>query len=279
MKTVFKWLLWSLSALVVSIFLVLSVIHLATTPSNDRDWSLDQAVLPYGEISGDMVTIHNIRNFTYTSTKDYIPEYYDKTFDLSKIKNVYYIVEPFSGVPGSAHTFLSFEFEDEQFVAISVEIRKEKGESYHPLKGLFNQYEITYVIGDERDLIKLRTNYRKDLVYVYPAKTTKEKMQQLFVGMVRSATDLKDHPEFYNTLTNTCTTRIVHHVNTVTPDRVPFLNWRILLPEGSDRLAYDLGLIDTSLSFEETRKRYFINDRAQKYALDEDFSVKIREDE
>ena len=279
MKTVFKWLLWSLSALVVSIFLVLSVIHLATTPSNDRDWSLDQAVLPYGEISGDMVTIHNIRNFTYTSTKDYIPEYYDKTFDLSKIKNVYYIVEPFSGVPGSAHTFLSFEFEDEQFVAISVEIRKEKGESYHPLKGLFNQYEITYVIGDERDLIKLRTNYRKDLVYVYPAKTTKEKMQQLFVGMVRGATDLKDHPEFYNTLTNTCTTRIVHHVNTVTPDRVPFLNWRILLPEGSDRLAYDLGLIDTSLSFEETRKRYFINDRAQKYALDEDFSVKIREDE
>ena len=279
MKTVFKWLLWSLSALVVSIFLVLSVIHLATTPSNDRDWSLDQAVLPYGEISGDMVTIHNIRNFTYTSTKDYIPEYYDKTFDLSKIKNVYYIVEPFSGVPGSAHTFLSFEFEDEQFVAISVEIRKEKGESYHPLKGLFNQYEITYVIGDERDLIKLRTNYRKDLVYVYPAKTTKEKMQQLFVGMVRSATDLKDHPEFYNTLTNTCTTRIVHHVNTVTPDRVPFLNWRILLPEGSDRLAYDLGLIDTSLSFEETRKRYFVNDRAQKYALDEDFSVKIREDE
>src|SRR3989339_670964 len=269
MKTVFKWLLWSLSALVVSIFLVLSVIHLATTPSNDRDWSLDQAVLPYGEISGDMVTIHNIRNFTYTSTKDYIPEYYDKTFDLSKIKNVYYIVEPFSGVPGSAHTFLSFEFEDEQFVAISVEIRKEKGESYHPLKGLFNQYEITYVIGDERDLIKLRTNYRKDLVYVYPAKTTKEKMKQLFVGMVRSATDLKDHPEFYNTLTNTCTTRIVHHVNTVTPDRVLFLNWRILLPEGSDRLAYDLGLIDTSLSFEETRKRYFINDRAQKYALDE----------
>lgn len=223
------------------------------------------------------MTVHNIRNFTYTSTKDYTPGYYDAIFDVEKIKNAYYIVEPFSGIPGSAHTFLSFEFEGDRFVAISVEIRKEKGESFHPLKGLFNQYEIMYVIADERDAVKLRTKYRKDLVYVYPAKTTKEKMQKLFLDMVLRANHLKENPEFYNTITNTCTTSIVRHINAITPGRVPLLNWSVLFPENSDKLAYELGLIDTNLSFEETRKRYFINDRAQKYADDDNFSIKIRQ--
>ena len=198
--------------------------------------------------------------------------------DLNKIEKVWYVVEPFSGIPGSAHTFLSFEFENNQFVSISVEIRKEKGETYNPIKGLFNKYELMYVIADERDVIKLRSNYRKDLVYVYPAKTTKEKAQELFLDMVERANNLSQHPEFYNTITNTCTTNIVAHVNKITPDRVPFFNLRILLPANSDKLAYDLGLIDTDLSFEQARTRYFINDRAMKYADDPNFSIKIRQE-
>ncbi|MDO8572719.1 MAG: DUF4105 domain-containing protein [bacterium] len=277
MKKLFKWLLYLFLIFIASVALSLFVVHIAITPSNDREWAIDQSILPYADISDTLITIHNVRNFTYTSTQDYVPGYYDKTFDLNKIKNVYYVVEPFSGIPGSAHTFLSFEFEDDQFVAISIEIRKEKGESFHPVKGLFNQYELMYVIADERDVIKLRTNYRKDLVYVYPAKTTKEKMRKLFLDMVLRANYLKDNPEFYNTVTNTCTTGIVRHVNTITPNRIPFLNWRILFPESSDKLAYKLGLIDTDLSFEEARGRYFINDRAQKYADDESFSIKIRQ--
>jgi len=195
------------------------------------------------------------------------------------IRDVWYIVEPFSGIPCSAHTFLSFEFENDQFVSISVEIRKEKGETYDPIKGLFNKYELMYVIADERDVIKLRTNYRKDLVYVYPAKTTKEKTQTLFLDMIQRANSLRDNPEFYNTITNTCTTNIVSHINKITPDRVPFFNLRILLPANSDKLAYELGLIDTNLSFEDARTLYYINDRAMKYADDPDFSVKIRQEE
>ena len=279
MKNTFRWIrrtLYFLLFLFGAIVMALIITHFITKPSNDRNWASDQAVLAYAEINNNLISIHNIRNFSYRSTTDYTQNYYDKTFDLNKIKEVYYVVEPFSGIPGSAHTFLSFEFEGDQFVSISVEIRKEQGETYNPIKGIFNQYELMYVIADERDVIKLRTNYRKDLVYLYPAKTTKEKMQKLFLDMVERANYLKDNPEFYNTVTNTCTTNIVRHVNTVTPKRVPLLRLQVLLPEDSDKLAYKLGLIDTDLPFEKARERYFINDRAMKYSDASDFSTKIR---
>ena len=280
MKTFLKWLKRTIYLLMIFIALIAClfiVVHFSTTPSNNRNWNDDQNTLPYAEIKDNLISIHNIRNFSYTSTSNYSPNYYDKTFDLNKLKKVWYIVEPFSGIPGSAHTFLSFEFENDQFISISVEIRKEKGEAFHPIKGLFNKYELMYVIADEKDVIKLRSNYRKDLVYVYPVKTTEEKAQRLFLDMINRTNNLKDHPEFYNTVTNTCTTNIVKHVDKITPDRVPLFNLRILLPANSDKLAYDLGLIDTDLSFEATRERYFINDRAIKYSNDPDFSVKIRD--
>lgn len=279
MKAVIKWLkriLYFFLATVALITCIFVIVHFSTKASNNRDWNNDQNVLPYAEISNNLISIHNIRNFSYASTTSYTPNYYNKVFDLNGLKKVWYIVEPFSGIPGSAHTFLSFEFEEDQFVSISVEIRKEKGESYDPIKGLFNKYELMYVIADERDVIKLRSNYRKDLVYVYPVKTTLEKAKELFRDMIVRANNLKDHPEFYNTITNTCTTNIVNHVNKITPNKVPFFNLRILLPANSDKLAYELGLIDTDLPFDEARVKYFINDRAVKYANSPDFSVRIR---
>jgi len=257
---------------------VFSFVNLTTTPSNDRDWLTDQTILAHAEIQKDFVTIKNIRNFTYASTTSYTTNYYDKTFDLNKIKKVWYIVEPFSGIPGSAHTFLSFEFEDDEFVSISVEIRKEKGESFSPIRGLFNKYELIYVIADERDAIKLRSNYRKDSVYVYPVRTSKEKARELFLDMLERANELKENPEFYNTIVNNCTTNIAVHVNEIAPERIPLLNLRLVFPENSDKLAYELGLLDTDLTFEKARERYFINDRALMYADDLDFSIKIREE-
>ncbi len=274
----FHWLKYLL-VLILLFVAITSVILAVRHPSNDREWNDDQKILSYADIKGRSITIHNIRNFTYRSNSDYTPAYYDKNFDLDKFKKVWYIVEPFEGIPGSAHTFLSFEFEDNQFVSISVEIRKEKGETYNPIKGLFDKYELMYVIADERDVVKLRTNYRDDQVFVYPVKTTKEKGQALFLDMLTRANKLKESPEFYNTIVNTCTTNIVKHVNTVTPKRVPLFNLRVLLPENSDKLAYELGLLDTDLSFEQAREYYFINDRALKYADDPNFSVRIRQEE
>ena len=278
LKRLKNLVLYPLFILSVIILVVFLAVNLLTSPSNDRDWLTDQTILAHAEIQKDFVTIKNIRNFSYASTTSYAVNYYDKTFDLNKIKKVWYIVEPFSGIPGSAHTFLSFEFEGNEFVSISVEIRKEKGESFSPIRGLFNQYELIYIIADERDAIKLRSNYRKDLVYVYPVKTSKEKIRELFVDMLERANELKENPEFYNTIVNNCTTNIAVHVNEIATDRIPLLNLRLVFPENSDRLAYELGLLDTDLTFEEARERYFINDRALMYADDPDFSIKIRQE-
>jgi hypothetical protein len=277
-KTFFKWFRWifiyPLLILIGFIIIIIIIVHFVTEPSNDRNWNDDQVTLPYADVNDDLVSIHNIRNFTYASTTSYTKSYYDKTFDLNKIQKVWYVVEPFSGIPGSAHTFLSFEFEGNEFVSISVEIRKEKGESFNPIKGMFNKYELMYVIADERDVIKLRTNYRHDQVYVYPGKT--DKARELFLSMIARTNALKDKPEFYHSITNNCTTNIVQHIDAISPKRVPLYNLQVLFPARSDELAYNLGLIDTDLSFEEARKRFYINDRAEKYADDKDFSLKIR---
>lgn len=252
------------------------VINIFIQPSNERDWTTDQAILPHAEIDGDLVKIYNIRNFTYASTTSYTPAYYDATFDLDKLRKVYYVVEPFSGYVGAAHTFLSFEFENDRFVSISVEIRKEKGESFSATKGLINQFELMYVIADERDVVKLRSNYRKDQVYVYPIKADIVKARAVFLDMVERANELREKPAFYNTLTSTCTTNIISHVNTISPKRVPF-DYRALFPANSDMFAYELGLIDTDLSFEEAREKFLINEKAMRYADDVNFSRRIRE--
>lgn len=275
-RKILKWLIYIFITTTLIICCIILFVHFYIKPSNNRDWNPDQEILQHAKITEEEVTIYNIRNFVYASTTSYTKNYYDKTFKLDDIKKVWYVVEPFSGIPGSAHTFLSFEFKNNNFVSISIEIRKQKGEAYHPIKGLFNQYELMYVIADERDVIKLRSNYRKDLVYLYPINATPDKTRELFVSMLERANDLKENPEFYNTLANTCTTNIVKHVNSITPKKIPFLNKSVFFPESSDRLAYDLGLIDTDLTFEEARKKYFINDRALKYADSPDFSIKIR---
>lgn len=277
-----KWFTYILLTLITIIVVTTIITIKLTEPSNNRIWVDDQKILAYAEFNPtytNKVTVHNIRNFAYTSTSTYNIKYYDKTFDLDKIESVWYAVVPFSGIPGSAHTLLSFQFKDNNYIAISVEARKETNESYDPIDGLFNNYEIMYVISDERDVIKLRSNFRKDEVYLYPIRTTPDKARELFVSMLEEANSLKNEPRFYNTIVNACTSNIAKHINKVTPHLVPVLSKEIIFPASSDKFAYDLGLLDTNLPFEEARKRYHINARALKYADAEDFSVKIRGEE
>jgi hypothetical protein len=206
---------------------------------------------------------------------DYDVRHYDVALDLDALDSVWYLVEQFQGVEGPAHTMVSFGFRDGRYLAISVEIRKEVGEHFSPLLGLFKQYELMYVVADERDVIKLRSNHRQDNVYLYPVRTTPERRRRMFVEMLERATRLADAPEFYNTLFSTCTTNIVRHVNTIAPRRVPF-SYKVLLPGYSDELAFDLGLIDTELPLEEARRRFHINERARRFADDPAFSRRIR---
>lgn len=248
--------------------------YLLATPSNDREWTKDQAILPYAVITSDNVEIKNIRNFSYSATDSYTPNYYDKIFQLDKISSVDYIVEPFEGI-GAAHTFLSFGFENGEYIAISVEIRKEVGESFSPLKGLLRNYELMYVIADERDVIKLRTNYRKDVVYLYPVKTSRENIKKLFIDMLQRANSVHSNPEFYNTLNNTCTTNIASHINVIAPGKIP-KDLRLLLPKNSDVLAYEVGLLGRNFTLEQLREKHQINALAEEHADSPDFSRLIR---
>ncbi|MBW3565719.1 MAG: DUF4105 domain-containing protein [Acidobacteria bacterium] len=272
------WVRWlALGTAPILLIIVAWAVHgLIVHPSNDRDWTIDQSRLATAEIDEPLVTIRNIRNFRYRSETDFEPAWYDATFDLRELENVWFVVEPFGSWRGLAHTFVSFGFEDQKYVAFSVEIRKEKGEAYSPLKGLWRQYELMYVVGDERDLIGLRANHRNNDVYLYPVRTTRRRAQRMFLEMVRRANQLAANPEFYNTITNACTTNLVDHVNLVAPDRIP-LRAGVIFPGYSDRLARQLGLIDTELPPDELRARFRINEPAGEHAGAEDFSVRIRE--
>ena len=247
------------------------------TPSNVRNWQPDVAVLPYAEISGDMVTVRNIRNFTYRSETDYQPGYYDKTFDLKKLDSVDLIAVYWMG-DAIAHIMLSFGFEDQDYLCFSIETRKEQGEEYSTLKGFFRQYELIYVVADERNLIRLRTDYRnpREEVYLYRTRMPQENAQKLFFEYIKTINSLRDKPEFYNTLTTNCTTDVVRHFQSF--GGIMRYNWKILLSGYTPLYAYEIGGLDDTLPFEELRARSYINPKAQVIGDAPDFAVKIREE-
>ena len=166
------------------------------------------------------MTIKNIRNHQWSSDTVFSSSYYDDTFDISQIETVYYSIIPFSEKDGPAHTMLSFSFSGGKNIVISAELRKERGESFDVLKGILNQFEIQYVIASENDVIKLRTNYRKNQVFMYPIDTPREKMLSLFRSMLIRADKLTKEPEFYNTIWNNCTTSILDHANSLRKEKI-----------------------------------------------------------
>jgi hypothetical protein len=267
---------WRAAGAFAAVFLLFLVWWSTIRPSNDRDWQTDVAVLPYATIDGDLVTMHNIRNFDYRSETDFTPAYYDKTFDVRQLDSGDIIAVYWMG-PEIAHLMVSFGFAGQDYLAVSIETRKERGEEYSTLKGFFRQYELFYVVADERDVIRLRTNYRKDPpedAYLFRTQVPVENVRRVFMDYVRKINALKEHAEFYNTLTTNCTTNILMHTR-VNPGHLP-LNWKILLSGLTPDYVYEQGKLDTSLPFEELKKRSRINDAAKAADHAPDFSQQIR---
>ena len=251
-------------------------LHNPLKPSNHRRWAPDQAVLAWAEVQGDTAVVHNVRNCTYIADRDYIVDQYDQVFDLNDIESVDFILVPFADMPRIAHTMLSFGFAGGKYVTISVEARFEEGEEYKFLLGAARQYELQYVVADERDLIRLRTRHRNADVYIYRGRATPEQARDLFVDVLRRLNKLYNEPEFYDLFTNNCTTNVARHVNNVVPGRVPY-GIEVMLPGLSDKFAYDLGLLDTQLSFEKTKRLARVNDLAERFYDSPDFSRLIRQ--
>jgi hypothetical protein len=249
---------------------------LAIQPSNDRQWQPDLAQLPYATVNGDTVTVHNIRNVDYRSEFDFSPAYYDKTFDLNTLEGVDLFAVYWMG-PAIAHTIMSFNFGDKDHLAVSIEARKELKEGYSTIKGFFRQYELTYIVADERDVIRLRTNYRKNPpedVYLYRLKAPKENVRRLFIEYLRKINELNVRPAFYNTLLDNCTTAIWFNTR-VNPGHLPF-SWKILLSGYVPEYLYESHGLTTRLSFEELQRQAHINPVAQAADQLPDFSQRIR---
>jgi Domain of unknown function (DUF4105) len=259
---------------VVAFALVLAVWQSAT-PSNDRDWRPEVAVLPYATIDGDLVTVHNIRNFDYHTETDFTPAYYDRTFDLRRLDRVDLAAVYWMG-PAIAHIFVSFGFGDDH-LAISIEARRDRTKPYATLPGFFRQYELVYVVGDERDIIRVRTNYRKDPpeeVYLFRVFGPIENGRRVFLDYLRDINELREHPRFYNALTTNCTTLILTHA-AVNPGHIPY-SWKILLSGYAPEYIYDMGRLDQTLPFDELKRRSRINPAAQAADQAPDFSRRIR---
>ena len=267
-----KWFIGLITMLVIPGAIVFALAR----PRADRTWIPQQTIMAHADIRGDSVFIQHVRNFSYTAEEEFTPAYDDRRYDLEKLESVWFVVTPFSRKwRGPAHTFVSFGFADSQFVGISVEARREPGERYGPLTGLFKQFELIYVIGDERDLIGSRAAFGDYDVYVYPIRTTTERMRAMFVEMLQRSNALAARPEFYNTLTNNCTSNVVDHVNHIVPNAVPH-GIKTILPGYADEVAYSLGLIDNSIPLEQARRRFRVNEQAHQFATSPEFSKRIR---
>jgi hypothetical protein len=260
---------WSIALLAVVIW------WSSLRPSNDLDWQPDVAELASFEVHGDELTIHNLRNFDWRSATDFTPRYEDRVYDLSKLRSADLFMS-YWGSPVIAHTIMSWDFEGSPPLAISIETRKAKGQEYSAVKGFFRQYNIIYVAADERDIVRVRTNYRGEDVYLYRLKVTPEQARAVLMDYVATMNALVQTPEFYNALVDNCTTSIRHHVTSVEANP-PRADWRLFANGYGDRMLYDRGSIDTRLPFEELRAESHINARAKSLDQDPGFSQGIRE--
>lgn len=242
-------------------------------PTHDREWQPEVAVMPRATVEGDRVRITGVRDFEYRSRDDFTVRYEEREVSLSHLTGLDFFISYW--MPGPvAHTFVSFVFDNAPPISVSIETRPEVGEGYDPIASLFKQYELIYIVGDERDLVRVRTNYRNEEVFLYHLRVRRENLRQLFLVYLDRINELADEAEFYHLLSNSCTINIVRYANLA--GRTGRFDIRHLLNGWIDRYFYDIGLEDTSLPFEELRRRARINDAAQAADASGDFSAQIR---
>jgi hypothetical protein len=241
--------------------------------SNSRNWQPDVARAPAAEIDGDLVTVRNVRDFRYRSETDWDEHWEDRHYDLAKLDGLDMFFSHW-GSPLIAHTIMSWSFSDGQHLAVSIETRKEVGEEYSATAGFFRQYELIYIAADERDVVKLRTNFRNEEVYVYRLRPTRARARALLVNYLEAMNGLAARPGWYNALTTNCTTTIRQRVIDA-GGQLP-LSWKLLANGHLPELLYERGSVDTELPFAELKARGSIDERARA-ATDENFSEKIRE--
>ena len=272
------WALWlsrqrRMSVAFIVLYLGVVAWWIAIPPSHDREWRPEVAVMPRAFIDGDRVRITGVRNFDYRTRNDFTVRYEEREVLLSHLTGVDFYVSYWSeGLVG--HTFLSFIFDNAPPLSISIETRPEVGEGFNPIASLFKQFELIYVVGDERDIVGVRTNHRLETVYLYRLNASPDKVRELLLVYLERINELADRPEFYHLLSNSCTINIIRYLNAA--GRKGRFDIRHLFNGLIDSYLYHSGRVDTTLPFDELRQRSLINEAAQAADGAPDFSQRIR---
>jgi hypothetical protein len=272
------WAIWLsprrfMSVALITLYLGVVAWWVSISPSHDRKWRPEVAVMPRASIDGDRVRLTGVRNFEYRTRNDFTVRYEEREVSLSHLTALDFYVSYWSeGLIG--HTFLSFIFDNAPPLSISIETRPEVGEGFAPIASLFKQFELIYVVGDERDLVGVRTTHRHETVYLYRLNASADDVRRLLLVYLARINELADRPEFYHLLSNSCTINIVRYMNAA--GRVGKFDIRHLLNGLIDSYLYHSGRVETSLPFDELRRRSLINEAAHAADGAPDFSERIR---
>jgi hypothetical protein len=258
---------------VIVLFLGVVAWWVSIAPSHDRPWRPEVAVMPRAMIEGDRVRLTGVRNFQYRSRNDFTVRHEEREVLLSHLTGIDFYVSYFTEGP-IGHTFLSFIFDNAPPLSISIETRPEIGEGFAPVASLFKQFELIYVVGDEQDIVGVRTNHRREAVYLYRLNTSADDARRLLLIYLKRINELAERPEFYHLLSNSCTINIVRYANAA--GRAGRLDFRHILNGLIDSYLYRSGRMDTTLPFDELRRRSLINEAAQAADGAPDFSQRIR---
>ena len=261
---------WALAAVFAAFLVWWSLIP----ASNDRPWRPEVAVTSRAFVDGDRVRFTGVRNFDFRSRTDFTPRYEEREVSLSHLTGVDFYVAYWAEGP-IGHTFVSFIFDNAPPLSVSIETRPEVGEGFDPLASMFKQFELIYVVGDERDIVRLRTNYRDEEVFLYHTAVSADFARRLFMVYVQRINELADRPEFYHLLSNSCTINIIRYANAA--GRAGRLDLWHVLNGLIDRYLYAAGAIDVSLPFDQLRQRSRITAIARAAGNGPDFPDRIRE--
>jgi hypothetical protein len=242
-------------------------------PSNDRIWADDVAQMTTGTVEGNRVTLRNVRNFDWRSNTDYTQRWETREYDLDRLESVDMIMSYWTG-PAIAHMLISFGFDDGDHVVFSIEIRRERIETFSEIGGFFKEFELSVIAADERDVIRVRTNVRGEDTYLYRLRMPVSAIRSLFLGYIEEANTLARVPRFYNTITVNCTTLVYHMMQRIV-GYLP-LSYRLLFSGYLPEYVYRVGGLDQSCSLEELRARGRISERAKQADRSDSFSADIR---
>lgn len=242
-------------------------------PSNDRSWADDVAQMTSGEVTGNTVVLHNVRNFEWRSNTDYTQRWETRTYELKRLQSVDLITSYWTG-PAIAHVLVSFGFDDGQHVVFSVEVRRYRSASFSELGGFFKEFELSVIAADERDVIRVRTNVRGEDDYLYRIRMPLAAKRALFLAYVGEADRLIVAPRFYNTLTANCTTLVYHMMRHIV-GRLPF-DYRLILSGYLPAYVYKVGGLDDRYPLQELHRLGRITDRAKAADRSAHFSADIR---